>query len=127
MRISGVDIDVTKLISKDELLDELKSGGASDFVLGDVRGRYREAFGVELTWRYPLSDGEHAGIAIVAVQEGFLSLPYDEMDHTDYELFELKHAALLNEDALKFLIDNWKTFSEDLTGALNDMLRNAHG
>ena len=48
MRISGKEIDVAKLVSKDKLLEELQSGGASDRALADVRGRYNEMFGNEL-------------------------------------------------------------------------------
>ena len=101
MRISGKEIDVAKLVSKDKLLEELQSGGASDRALADVRGRYNEMFGNELIWRYPISDGVFAGVTIVAVKEGFLQLPYDNMEKTEYELFELDKASLLGEDELE--------------------------
>ena len=123
MNINGIEIDVSKLISKDELLKELKSGGASDRALSDIRNRYFELFDNELIWRYPISDSEHAGVTIVVVKEGFLCLPYYDMDKTDYELFELEHAYLLDEHSLENFIDDWKSFSDDLLGALNDMLR----
>jgi len=122
MEINGIRIDVSKLLSKDELLEELKNGGASDRALADIRNRYYEEFGNELIWRYPISDDEHAGVSIVVVKEGFLSLPYYEMDKSEYELFELDHAALFDSDTLQYLIDGWKAFSDDLSSALNDML-----
>ena len=122
MKINGIEIDSSGLISKDEVLNELADGSASDRDLSDVRGRYFEEFGNELIWRYPISDGVNAGTTIIAVKEGFLSLPYNEMAETEYELFDLERANLLDENELKQFIDDWKSFSDDLMGALGDML-----
>lgn len=121
MIISGIEIDAAKLVSKDELLKELTCGGASDRALSDIRGRYYKTFGIELIWRYPISDGTFAGVTIVAVKEGFLQLPYDNMEKTEYELFELDKASLIDEDELERFIDDWKMFSDDLIAALGDM------
>ena len=122
MKINGIKIDISKLISKDELLKELADGSASDSDLSDIRGRYFEEFGNELIWRYPISDGVNAGTVIVAVKEGFLSLPYNEMESLEYEIFELERANLLDENELKQFISEWKIFSDDLLSALGDML-----
>ena len=121
MKINGIEIDASKLISKDELLEELKHD-ASDSGLAGIRNRYFKNFGNELIWRYPISDDEHTGVTIAAVKEGFYGLPYYDVRGTDYELFELDHAYMLDEDSLKSFIANWESFSEDLTGALNGML-----
>jgi hypothetical protein len=122
MILRGIEIDKTKLYSKDELLTHLKENGESDKALSSVRDAYQEAFGNELMWRYPISDGLHAGTMIVTVKEGFISLPFNCMDETEYEFFELDRAAMFNEDALQCFITDWKDFSDDLLGALNDML-----
>ena len=61
------------------------------------------------------------GVTIVAVKEGFLQLPYDNMEKTEYELFELDKASLLGEDELEQFIHDWKMFSDDLLTALCDM------
>jgi len=121
MKIKGIEIDDSKLISKDELLEELEYT-ASDCGLVDIRNRYLEEFGNELIWRYPISDDEHEGVTIVTVKEGFLALPYYNIEKTEYEIFELEHVYLLDKDALRYFIDNWKSFSDDLSGALGDML-----
>lgn len=118
MEINGIEIDVSKLISKAELLKELECGGASDRALADIRGRYSEEFGNELIWRYPISDGVNAGTTIIAVKEGFLSLAYNEMDTIEYEIFDLERTNLLDENELKQFIGNWKKFSDDLLNAL---------
>jgi hypothetical protein len=94
----------------------------SDRGLSGIRDRYSEEFGNELIWRYPISDGVNAGTIIVTVKEGFLSLPYNEMDSSEYELFELERSNLLDENELKQFISEWKIFSDDLSGALGDML-----
>ena len=104
MKITGIEIDVSKLISKDELLEELKENGESDRALVDIRDRYYEEFGSELIWHYPLCDGDFAGFTIVVVKEGFLKLPYDYMEKTEREIFELDSATLADENHLESLI-----------------------
>ena len=121
MIICGIEIDTAKLISKDDVLEQLRDSGESDCALSDVRGRYNELFGNDLIWRYPISDGTFAGVTIVTVKEGFLQLPYDNMEKTEYELFELDKASLIDEDELERFIDDWKMFSDDLLTALGDM------
>ena len=122
MKITGIEINVSKLFSQNELLKELKENGESDRALVPVRNRYFKEFGNELIWYYPLSDGDFSGCAIVVVKEGFLRLPYDYMDKEEREIFELESAELLDEDHLESFIDNWKIYSDNLLGALCDML-----
>ena len=127
MRINGTEIDASKLITKDELLAHLRENGESDRALADIREQYQEAFGNELIWRYPISDGKHMGTFIVTVREGFISLPYDAIDREDYELLELDYAAMFDADAMRVFIDDWQSFSDDLMSAMTDMLRILRG
>lgn len=69
-----------KLLSKDELLEELKSGGETDRAMASIRHYEEEIAGQELMWWYPISLGSCAGAFIVPVKEGVLCVPYDEMD-----------------------------------------------
>ena len=96
----GITLDFSKLLSKDALLQYLEENGATDHTLADIRNRYESEFGNELMWRYPLSAGLHAGAFIIPVQEGFLSIPYDEMDAQEYELLTLEGAGLMDEDEI---------------------------
>ena len=121
MTINGHWIDTTKLWTKDAVLAYMRVNGANDRVLADVRSDYQRVFGDELTWRYPLSEGCYAGCAIVAVQEGFLCLPYDEMDKEDYEIFSLSGAKMMVGSMPAELIKNWASFASDLLVALCDM------
>ena len=54
-------------------------------------------------------------------------MPYDAVDQHDGELLELKDAKMFDSDAMQFLLDDWRSFSDDLIGAMTDMLRNLHG
>ena len=122
MKITGIEINVSKLFSKDELLQELKENGESDNALVPVRNRYYEEFGNELIWYYPLSDGDFSGCAIVVVKEGFLRLPYDYIEKFEHEIFEPESAMLLDKDHFENFIENWKKYSDDLMNAFGDML-----
>jgi hypothetical protein len=122
MTISGINVDPMELLSKAELLDILYEYGESDRALAHIRDRYQAEFKDELVWRYPISDGYHLGTFIVPVKEGFLSLPFDNVDSEDYELLELVDTAALDTDAMQTLIDDWRLFSDDLINAMNDML-----
>lgn len=122
MKINGIKIDESELMTKDELLHHLEENGATDRALDEIRGRNFEQYNNELTWKYPITDDEHEGVVIVVIKEGFLSLPYYEITKDDYELFELNHAAMFDEESLQNFIEDWVRFSDDLRGALGDML-----
>jgi len=121
MTISGVQIDHEKLMSKNELLDYLRENGEDDKALAKIRENYYEIFENELIWRYPISDGIHLASCIVVVQEGFLNLPYDDVDGHYGELYELDDAKLHDEDSLQLFLDDFKLFADDLISALTSM------
>jgi len=123
MRISGIEYDQQDLMSKDELIAYLRENGESDRALASIRNQRYEKYGNELIWRYPISDGIHLGTFIVPVKEGFISLPFNVVDATDYELLELDDAAFFDEDAMQTFINDWRSFSYDLITAMIDMLR----
>lgn len=127
MRLLGMCIDTDKLLSKQDLVNHLKQDGASDRALEPIRERYFNEFGNELIWRYPVSDGFHLGIFIVAVQEGFLRVPYDAVDDEGYELLAVNGAALLDAISLQYLRDDWQQYSDALSNAMTGMLRILHG
>lgn len=123
MKFLDYDIDTSKLFTKAELLDFLKENGESDRALSKVRERYMVDFGNELVWHYPISDGKHKGTYLVFVQEGFISIPYDIVDAVDYEILELQQTAMFDEESMQYFIDDWISFSDDLTSAMKDMHR----
>ena len=123
MDFIGINIDEAKLLPKQELLDYLMENGESDKALSTIRERYMEEFGNEMMWRYPISDGKHAGTFIVLVREGFISLPFDVIDSEDYEILELQDAAMFKEEDMEYFIDDWILFSDDILRAMRDMKR----
>lgn len=127
MKVCGTEFNPEQLLSKDELLEYLRENGESDRALAHIRERNHEMFGNELIWSYPITDGKHMGTFIAAVKEGFISLPYDAADKDDYELLELDDAAMFDDEALEFFIDDWKLFSDDLVTAMEDMKRIVSG
>jgi len=122
MKLVGIEIDRSKLMTKSELLAFLMKNGESDRALSVIRERYYETFGNELIWHYPISDGKHRAVFVVIVQEGFVSLPYDVVDKEDYEILELDSVTMFDAETLKFFIDDFKLFSDDLLAAIVDML-----
>jgi len=123
MKFLDFDVDTSKLFTKAELLEFLEKNGESDRALARVRERYMVDFGNELVWYYPISDGKHKGTFIVFVQEGFISIPYDIVDAVDYEILELQQTAMFDAESMQYFIDDWISFSDDLTSAMKDMHR----
>jgi len=123
MKFLNFDVDTSKLFTKTELLYFLEENGESDRALARVRERYMVDFGNELVWYYPISDGKHQGTFIVFVQEGFISIPYDIVDAVDYEILELQQTAMFDAESMQYFIDDWISFSDDLTSAMKDMHR----
>jgi len=122
MTINGVLIDRDKLLTKDELLDYLRENDGDDKALSQIREDYYEKFDNDLIWRYPISDGLHLGACIVVVREGFLNLPYDDVDDHYGELYELDDAKLHDGDSLQIFLDDFKLFADDLISALTGMI-----
>ena len=122
MTINGIKVDTSKLLTKQEVIDALNDNGKSFRDLEDVRNQYLESFGNELVWNYPICSGIGVGEYIIVVKEGFLSLPYNSVVSDIYEIFIPDEARLLDEGSVRFLLDYWKSFSDDLTGMLTDTL-----
>ena len=114
-------------MSAREVLEYLKENGCTDRTLSDIRLRYYAAHGNELCWRYPISDGIHAGAFILATKDGYLSLPYNSMDEEDYEILVLDDAVFHDPASLTTFLSNWEDFSADLTDAMREMCRILEG
>jgi len=123
MTINGIQIDPDKLMSKADLLSYLRNNGADYHALSDIRDNQHSGFDAEIVWHNPISDGMNLGTFIVPVKEGFISLPYDAVDKHDGELLELGEAAMFDADTMQGLIDDLRSFSDDLISAMTDMQR----
>lgn len=123
MKFIGKDVDPAKLLTRAELFDFLNENGGHDRALARIRERHYTYFGNEMIWRYPISDGKHAGTFIVLIREGFISLPYDTIDSEDYEMLEIEDAAMFTAEDMKLFIDDWTSFSSDLLFMMKDACR----
>lgn len=118
--------DVKRLLTKSEVTEYLHENGASNQELNDIREFYQKHFGNELIWHYPISDGLHSGTFLVPVQEGILSMPYDEIIEGDSlpaeECIVLKHCRLMDRETLSILIEEWISYSDALVDAMQKMI-----
>ena len=121
------NLNADALMSAKEVLAYLKENGSTDCTLSDIRLRYYAAHGNELCWRYPISDGIHAGAFILVTKDGYLSLPYNSMDEEDYEILVSEDAVLHDPASLTTFLSDWESFSADLTDAMREMRRILEG
>ena len=118
---AGVEVNTKELYTRQEVLDILKDGEATDRDLAKIREKYDEEFGNDLVWRYPIMVGEALGTVIIPVQEGFLSIAYDSMNPEDYEIYDLKNEFLLSSDEIEVMKKDWESYSDGLIKALQSM------
>lgn len=121
IKIAGRVIDMAALKSKDELLKYFQENAPTHSALMDFCEDYRNQYGNELCWPYPISDGKHLGTFLVLVKEGVLSLPYDDADKIDYELFCMDDVSMFDAESMDVFIDDWNSFNEDLLQAMYSM------
>lgn len=116
-----------KLISRNELFVEeyvihvLESGSACFADLEPIRNVYMDKLGIDPCWTYPLGVGNHNGLVILPVWEGFLSLPYTETDEVTYEQFDLQAAELMDTAAVDTLLRELRAYTDGLCAALADI------
>lgn len=122
LKIGDLTLNLEELKSRQELLDYLGENGPTHSALMDFCEEYRDKYGNELCWPYPISDGKHLGTFFVLVREGILSLPYDDADKVDYELFCVDDAVLFRDYAdMEIFMDDWQLFHNDLMQAMTAM------
>jgi len=124
MRYMGLEIDQNKLSTKQEVLDYLETYGPTDRQLAYFRDQHHEIFEQELIWNYSICDGQHFGFYIVPVREGFLNLPYNALDEEECEIFVLENAYLMSREDLELFLDQWRSYSDGLMSAMEDMIAN---
>lgn len=118
LELGNLSLNLEELKSKQELISYLMEHGPNHSSLMDFCEEYRDRCGNELCWSYPISDGKHLGTFIVLVKEGILSLPYDDADKVDYELFCMEDITFFDSDSISYFIDDWHLFDQDLLQAM---------
>ena len=118
LELGNLSLNLEEVKSKQELISYLMEHGPNHSSLMDFCEEYRDRYGNELCWSYPISDGKHLGTFIVLVKEGILSLPYDDADKDDYELFCMEDITFFDFDSISYFIDDWHLFDQDLLQAM---------
>ncbi len=122
IKINGAELDMEKLKSRQELMAYFNENSPTHSALMDFCEEYREKYGNELCWSYPISDGKHLGTFLVLVKEGILSLPYNDADKVGYELFCVDDVVMFEDYGdMEIFIDDWNTFHTDLLQAMKAM------
>lgn len=122
IKIGDLTLNLEELRGRQELLDYFNENGPTHSALMDFCEEYREKYGNELCWPYPISDGKHLGTFFVLVREGILSLPYDDADKVDYELFCMDDMVMFEDYAdMETFMDDWNLFHNDLLQAMTAM------
>ncbi len=115
----NIEINPDELPTQQELLERLDGGTDAD--LAKLREEHYAKYGVELIWRYPISEGASAGGFILPVREGILWIPYDTMMEDLGEVLILEDAQLLDAETCIAMADDFQSFAN----ALCDVLREA--
>lgn len=119
----GRDLDPKTLLPMASLITMLSTNGEDDRAMSNLRDEQWEHFGMDLTWRYPISEGNAAGGFITPVQEGILWIPYDTIDKEDGELLELKDAHLLTNEECEYLLDDLRSYADGLCNMLAEAIQ----
>jgi len=123
MEFTGIQIDPLQLKSKVEAIEILNDNDADYQALMLIANEYDKLYGNELVWHYSLCTGDYTGIHILPVREGFLCIPYGHVDVDDHELFDMKGVFMMDAETAEVLLDEWKSYSTGLIGAMEDMIR----
>lgn len=123
IRIAEKYICLSELKSKQEVIEYLFDNGPTHATLMNMCEEYRQKYQNELCWKYPISDGKHLGTFMLLVKEGILSIPYDDADKVDYELFCMDDVCVFDLEAMEAFISDWYYFDVDLRRAMADMKR----
>ena len=122
VKIGRLELDLETLKTRQELLDYFEEHDPTHSALMDFCEEYLDRYGDQLCWLYPISDGEHLGTFFVLVREGILSLPYNDADKIDCEIFCTEDIKpVTNYADMEIFLDDWKMFHNDLVQAMTGM------
>ena len=120
IRFMGIMIHVSSLATKAEVLQTLQTD--SSFIgLEPIRSRYEAEFGNDLTWRYPIPDGTITGAIFLPVQEGFLWMPYADLEPEFMGVITYDEIELLDFEGALVLFEEYMSYSYQLLSALSDV------
>ena len=80
---------------------------------------YVERYRYELYWQYPFCDGYYLGGYIATVKEGYLFLPYNEVDVHTAEIFSLQDARILSPADCRLMAETVHEYISRIAPVLN--------
>ena len=122
MKYMGLDIDKSKLMTMAEVIDYLQTHGENYSVFSELRDRYEEEFGNNLVWNYQNCADYFPGCFLMPVQEGILSVPYDEVEVDEFEIIATDSIELLSAEELRERLDRYRSYAEGLMSAMEEMI-----
>lgn len=111
--------DPEKLLSQQELIDMLEAWGGHDRALSHLREHYDNELGSDPIWRYPISLDTCNGGFLVPVKEGYLFIPYDEVDAEDYEILMLDKTCLMDAETCAYMARECQGYTDALCEELH--------
>jgi len=120
MKYMGLDIDRSKLMTMEYVIDYLQDATYSE--MSDLRDRYMEEFGQDLVWNYQDCGDFFPGFYIMPVQEGFLAIPYNSVEADEFEQIIADGIDLLSVKKLQFRLDRYRDYAMGLMSAMEDMI-----
>lgn len=115
--------DYNKLLSREALIRVLEEWGGHDRAMSHVREHYEGELGCDPIWRYPISLDTCNGGFLVPVKEGYLFIPYDEVDSEDYEILMLDEACLMDVESSVYMAGELQTYFGALSAELYEISR----
>jgi len=122
MNYMDQQIDESKLMKKDDVIQYLTAHGANYLIFSQLCERYVEEFDTDLIQVYRSDSDCQSSFYIMPVQEGFLQLPFVQVDSRHYDVIAMELVELLDMETLQSLLKAWVTSSNNLRGALEDMI-----
>jgi len=119
MKYLNQQIDESKLMTKDDVIQYLTAHGANYLIFSQLCERYVEEFDTDLIQVYLSCQ---SNFYIMPVQDGFLQLPFVQVDSRHYDVIDMESVKLLDIETLECLLKAWITSSDILRGALEDMI-----
>jgi len=122
MKYMGLRINKKKLMKTGEVVDYLRVHGENYSAFSDLRDIYEEAFGKDLVWNYQCCGDFFPGFYLMPVREGFLSIPYNEVEVDEFEQIVADNIELLSAEDLQFRLERYRAYAVEMMSAMEDMI-----
>jgi len=120
MKYMGVKLDKNKLMTQAYVTEYLQDANYS--VLQELRDIYEWTFGLDFVWNYQCCGDFFPGFYLMPVHEGFLAIPYNEVEADECEQIVAEGIELLSAAELQFRLERWEAYAKGLRSAMKEMI-----